>query len=266
MPKNEAPNAAKRTITLSAPADPRTDQRRKASKEESDKVRRALGELRQRNSELNANIHSLEMTIGEPAFRRLFERATSSSADSSLVPSSAEPSSSSDDLKRQKIAQCKKILGAKLAKFAGKGQKLYFGVLNVHHCHPKFFVAINSENCKLVAVSIVGPPDIKKRSSGALRVADEVLSLDRSLISDLINEDDEQQQRKNSSKKNSPRPSCNHKNQSQKCSSAQAAAERARNRVERALERAAAEQQQPPLVVFGVLRRDAKIMAVNAQI
>ncbi|KAI3413454.1 hypothetical protein GPALN_010946 [Globodera pallida] len=264
MPNNE-PTNTKRATTLSAPTDPRIDPRRKASKDEADKVRHALGELRKRNTELSADIHSLETAIGEPAFRRLIDQVTS--AESSLAISS-EPSSSTEDLKRQKIAQCKKVLGPKLSKLAGKGQTLHFGAVNPQHCLPRFFIAINSENRKLTAVSIVGPPDIKKRSSGALRVADEALSLDRSLISDLINKGQLDQQQTSTTKKNLQQAPHNGDNQlpqsaqsSRKRSCVEAAAERARNRVESALARAA--EQQPPLVVFGVLRRDAKIMAVH---
>uniref|UniRef100_A0A183CBW9 PDZ domain-containing protein n=1 Tax=Globodera pallida TaxID=36090 RepID=A0A183CBW9_GLOPA len=264
MPNNE-PTNTKRATTLSAPTDPRIDPRRKASKDEADKVRHALSELRKRNTELSADIHSLETAIGEPAFRRLIDQVTS--AESSLAISS-EPSSSTEDLKRQKIAQCKKVLGPKLSKLAGKGQTLHFGAVNPQHCLPRFFIAINSENRKLTAVSIVGPPDIKKRSSGALRVADEALSLDRSLISDLINKGQLDQQQTSTTKKNLQQAPHNGDNQlpqsaqsSRKRSCVEAAAERARNRVESALARAA--EQQPPLVVFGVLRRDAKIMAVH---
>uniref|UniRef100_A0A914I108 Uncharacterized protein n=1 Tax=Globodera rostochiensis TaxID=31243 RepID=A0A914I108_GLORO len=262
MPNNE-PTNTKRATTLSAPTDPRIDPRRKASKDEAEKVRHALGELRKRNTELSADIHSLETAIGEPAFRRLIDQVTS--AESSLAISS-EPSSSTEDLKRQKIAQCKKVLGPKLSKLAGKGQTLHFGAVNPKNCLPTFFIAINSENRKLTAVSIVGPPDIKKRSFGALRVADEALSLDRSLISDLINKGQFDQRQNSTTKKNLQQAPHNGDNQlpqsaqsSRKRACVEAAAERARNRVESALARAA--EQQPPLVIFGVLRRDAKIMA-----
>ncbi|KAI6193962.1 PDZ domain containing protein [Aphelenchoides besseyi] len=138
-----------------------------------ERIRAVLRELRLKNINLDAGLERLERLIhsDEPESRKFVEEIKQQSKIGRK-----------DIRVELEIERCKLHIVPLIAEKIGPHQKLIFGAVNFQDGNfPDLYV---SGDCSSLA--IVGPRGIKKRTNGALRIADHVVSINNLLVSDLL--------------------------------------------------------------------------------
>ncbi|KAI1728217.1 hypothetical protein DdX_00381 [Ditylenchus destructor] len=132
-----------------------------------ERVRAVLRELRQKNVSLEQDILKLERALSDPSYRKIVEQIYSCASNNSSGQSTSQTNEERVEIEVEnpanRVERCRKFITPKVQQFInGKKkpkQKLVFGLVDIS----------------------------KEETSGVLRIADRIVSLDYILTSELIN-------------------------------------------------------------------------------
>ncbi|KAH7710597.1 Protein MPZ-1 d [Aphelenchoides avenae] len=222
-----------------------------------DKVRVILRELRQKNVHLEQELTELERTLSVRTKRKLGTKHSMSDS-----PKAKSPKNKNGLILRpkqsQRVERCRTYVEPKVASKVERSQKLVFGLVDVR----ENLLDSYCDDAKQ-EVTLVGPKDLKRRTGGVLRIGDHVLSLDYTLVSDLPKADSEDHfPVVSDDARPAPSAACEPSTSREYSVDSVASKPLIQRRFEAYLDRAA--RNEPPEVVFGVLRNVVHIMAVGA--